>query len=101
MKPIVFDYSKKQKDVNFPKLDYDRRLGINFLNGNKFISLEGNVINHLTKTHTQREEDDENFSSDIVNYMTKTDSEREQDDTSISTPLYFMTKTENDRETDE
>ena len=104
MKPIIFNYSKKQRIVEFPILQYDRKLSLNYLNGEMFIKLDNQIVDIVTKTHTIREADDERFeiaNSCLDNYLTKTDANRERDDVCEVSTLYFLTKTEAIREQDE
>ncbi|EIE01434.1 hypothetical protein [Leptospira licerasiae] len=107
MKPLIFDYAISQQDTPWPNLKYDRDLGLNFVNNNKFVDLFSSSSALITKTNTRRETDDDLQSTDSINSIfyiaTKTDTIKETDDelNSFQKSLYLLTKTEQRREEDE
>ncbi|WP_036041826.1 hypothetical protein [Leptospira alstonii] len=106
MKPLIFDYMREQTNVEFPELTYDRKSGLNFINGTKFVDLCNSKTVLQTKTFTQRESDDEEkpYTSSISKMflVTKTDTIREvDDDMNFNNLTYLLTKTEENKEQDE
>lgn len=107
MKPIIFDYAKMQENKDFPKLIYNRNIGMNFVDNQKFVDICNSSSILQTKTFTQRESDDEskrhNSNLAVSYFATKTDTIREGDDESQINQnlIYLLTKTEQKREEDE